>query len=170
MSLHQEENKKALPDKATPPVVSPLPLYLKLAGLALVLAGFAGPWLYGRLGKSPDWGWQPVWGVLLSFWGINLFILFSAISCFSYVELYYRLERPPLSGLLKWLGAFVVLILVVPLASWTLIDLSGRSPVQQNPDAAPGWGVWLALAGLALHVAGLRLQINHIRRALNVTH
>lgn len=170
MSLNQENNQDVAgnqaetPGRAKPLARMPVPLSLKLAGFGLLLAGFAGPWVYGPLGKTPDWGWQPVWGMLLSFWGINLFILFSAVSCFCYVELYYRLGRPPLAALLKWIGAFLVLIFLLPLAVWLIVDQSTRSPVQQNPDGALGWGVWVALAGLVLHVLGLRLQINAYRQ------
>jgi hypothetical protein len=163
MSLNQEENKPSEAERAQPPAPSPIPLSLKLGGFLLLLAGFAGPWVYGPLGKTQDWGWQPVWGLLLSFWGINLLIIFSAVSCFSYVELYYRLGRPPLAALLKWMGAFVVLIFLLPLGVWVLVDQSGRGPVQQNPEGALGWGVWLALAGLVLHVLGLRLQIKALK-------
>ncbi len=162
--MNQEENQRNTAEQANILAPAPIPLGLKLAGFLLLVAGFAGPWVYGPLGKTQDWGWQPVWGMLLSFWGINLLVIFSAVSCFSYVELYYRLGRPPLAALLKWIGAFMVLIFLLPLGAWLLIDQSGRGPVQQNPEGTLGWGVWLALAGLVLHVLGLRLQI----KALNV--
>src|SRR5215212_593289 len=107
MSLNQEENREILPKRAWTASSVPVVTGLKIIGGLLLLAGFAGPWVYGPIGKSADWGWQPVWGMLLSFWGINLVILFSAISCYSYIELYYRLGRPPLSALLKWIGGFL---------------------------------------------------------------
>lgn len=169
MSLNQEENQEIAPERARPQSLLSFPTGLKIAGGLLLLAGFAGPWVYGILGKTTDWGWQPVWGMLLSFWGINLFILFSAISCFSYVELYYRLGKPPLSALLKWIGGFVALIFLLPLGSWLLVDQSQRNPTQQNPDGSLGWGVWLALVGLIFLVVGLRLQINTIRKTLNAS-
>ena len=168
MSINQEENSQTFLAQKVKANSSPIPLILKVAGLVFLLAGFAGPWVYGPIGKTSDWGWQPVWGMLLSFWGLNLIIIFSAVSCYSYVELYYRLGRPPLSALLKWIGGFLVLVIILPLAAWTLVDQSGRGPVQLNPDGSLGWGVGAALTGLVLLVAGLRLQINGIRKTLNV--
>jgi hypothetical protein len=168
MSINQEENPQAFPASKDKKASAPLPLILKTIGLILLLAGFAGPWIYGPIVKTSDWGWQPVWGMLLSFWGLNLVIIFSAVSCYCYVELYYRLGRPPLSALLKWIGGFLGLVIVLPLAAWILVDQSGRGPVQKNPDGSLGWGLWVALAGLALLVVGLRLQINELRKTLNV--
>lgn len=169
MNINQEKESRPTAPQNTKTPAARLPLILKIAGLVLLVVGFAGPWVYGPIGKSNDWGWQPVWGMLLSFWGLNLVIIFGAISCFCYVELYYRLGRPPLSALLKWIGGFLVLVIVLPLAAWTVADQSGRGPAQQNPDGSLGWGVWVALAGLALLVIGLRLQINFIRKTLNVS-
>ena len=168
MSLNQEENRGILPERARAASSFPLATILKIVGGLLLLAGFAGPWVYGPIGKSADWGWQPVWGMLLSFWGINLVILISAISCYSYVELYYRLGRPPLSALLKWIGGFLGLVFVEPLVVWLIIDLSQRGPARQNSDGALGWGLWAALVGQVLLVAGLRLQIREVRKTLTV--
>ena len=168
MNTQQEENSPTLTPQNIKPWSTSLILALKLTGLILLVIGFSGPWIYGPIGKSNDWGWQPVWGMLLSILGLNLVIIFGAISCYSYVELYYRLGKPPLSALLKWIGAFLGLVIVLPLAAWTVVDQSGRSPVQQNSDGSLGWGVWVALVGLVLLVAGLRLQINVIRKTLNV--
>lgn len=171
MSLdqHQQENPQAAPTRQGQPRPTALPLVLKIGGLVLLVVAFAGPWIYGPIGKSGDWGWQPVWGMLLTFWGLNSVIIFSAISCYCYIELYYRLGRPPLAALLKWIGGFVGFVIGLPLAVWTIVDQSGRGKIQQNPDGSIGWGVGVALAGLALLVTGLRLQINEIRReTLNV--
>lgn len=167
MSLNQEDNREVRPEQAGTAGSLTLATGLKIAGGLLLLAGFAGPWVYGPIGKSADWGWQPVWGMLLSFWGINLVIIISAISCYNYVELYYRLGRPPLSALLKWIGGFLGLVFVEPLVVWLIIDLSQRGPVKQNPEGALGWGIWLALLGQVLLVAGLRLQIREVRKTLN---
>ena len=168
MSLNQKENREVAPKHGGVAGSLPAVTGLKIAGGLLLLAGFAGPWVYGPIGKSGDWGWQPVWGMLLSFWGINLVILFSAVCCYSYVELYYRLGRPPLSALLKWIGGFLFLVFVEPLVVWLIVDLSQRGPAQQNSDGTLGWGVWVALVGLVLLVVGLRLQIREVRRTLNV--
>ncbi len=168
MSINQEENPQAFPAPKEKLNSTSLPLILKTVGLVLLLAGFAGPWVYGPIGKTRDWAWQPVWGMLLSLWGLNLVIIFSAITCYCYVELYYRLGRPPLSALLKWIGGFLLLVIGLPLAAWTLVDQSGRGPAQLNPEGSLGWGVWVALGGLVLLVIGLRLQIKEIRKTLNV--
>jgi hypothetical protein len=168
MNIKQEEDSHSFAPQNIKAATTPLPLTLKVIGLVLLVVGFGGPWVYGPIGKSNDWGWQPVWGMLLSFWGLNLVIIFAAISCYCYVELYYRLGRPPLSALLKWVGGFLVLVIGLPLAAWTIVDQSGRGPNQLNPDGSLGWGVWVALVGLVALVVGLRLQINYIRKTLNV--
>ena len=128
-------------------------------GLLLLVIGFAGPWVYGPLGKTTDWGWQPIWGLLLSFISLNLFILISLASCFSYVEFYYRRGLPVLSALLKWIAGFFGLVVVLPLVVWLAFDLTQRSAVAQQPDGAFGWGLWVALVGQILQVAGVRLKI-----------
>ncbi|MBN9391967.1 MAG: hypothetical protein J0I20_28280 [Chloroflexi bacterium] len=168
MNINQEENSPAFTPQNAKNAAAPIPFILKVLGLILLVVGFAGPWVYGPIGKSNDWGWQPVWGMLLSFWGLNLVIIFAAISCFCYVELYYRLGRPPLSALLKWIGGFLGLVIVLPLLAWTIVDQSGRSPNRLNPDGSLGWGVWLALVGLVALVVGLRLQINQVRKMSDV--
>ncbi len=130
---------------------------LLAVALALLGAGFAGPWVYGPLGKTGQWGWQPVWGLLLSLVGVNLFALASLASCFSYVEQVYRQGHPPLSGLLKWIAGFLGLVILIPLVSWTALGLPVRDSSATQPDNAFGWGMWLALSGLILQVAAHRI-------------
>jgi hypothetical protein len=137
---------------------------LNWLGLTLLVVGFAGPWTYGPLGKSSDWGWLPVWGILFSLISANLFILFGFASCVSYLELIYRLGRPPLEGILKWLGGFLLLIVVVPLVVWLPFDQTNRSPTPQVGDGSLGWGTWVALAGLIINVVALRLQIQQVKK------
>ncbi|HEX2912646.1 MAG TPA: hypothetical protein VH186_17710 [Chloroflexia bacterium] len=132
--------------------------------LLLLVIGFAGPWYYGVLGKSNDWGWQPVWGLLLSLIAVNLFGLLSLTSCFIYVELYYRLGRPPLLALLKWIAAFAGLVVAVPLVVWTIWDLTERSATPHQAEGTLGWGVWVSLVGLILQVIALRARIVQVKR------
>ncbi len=141
-------------------------LYLALqpVGLTLTVVGFAGPWVYGPVGKTQDWGWQPVWGLLLSVIALNVFIVFSITICVSYVELMLRLGRPPLEAVLKWVGAFFVLVVGVPVVAWSLLDFTERSPTPRAGDGALGWGVWVALAGLIMLVVALRLRIRKLKQ------
>ncbi len=127
------------------------------ASWLLVLAGFFGPWLYGPLGKSSDFGWQPVWGLLLRLVPANLFIILAVINCFCYVELTLRRGVPPLIGILRWVGGFFGL-LILPLL-WFVFDQTGRGSIALHPDGTLGWGAWLALVGLILQVVALRLTI-----------
>lgn len=134
-------------------------------GLALLIVGFAGPWVYLPLGKTTNWGWQPVWGFLLSLIEANIFILISISSCFSYVELYVRKGRPPLEALLKWIGGFFAMLIAVPFITWLFIDLRQASPTPLYAEGTFGWGVWVTLVGLIVQVVALRLYIRQVRQA-----
>ena len=138
---------------------------LQGVGTLLLVIGFAGPWLYGPLGKSQDWGWQPVWGLLLSIVALNIFALVGLGSCFSYVELAYRRGEPPLRAVLQWIGGFVGLVVLLPLVVWSVFDLIGSSPRPQQADGTLGWGVWVAVIGLLVQISGLRLLIEGIKAA-----
>ncbi len=135
---------------------------LQYFGLALIVVGFAGPWYYGPLGKSSDFGWQPVWGFISGLIYINAFILLSVVHCEAYAELTYKQGRPVLEGILKWIGFFLLLVVVVPLAVWLLFDQTGRNRQPQQPLDSFGWGVWVALAGLIIQVIALRLRIHNL--------
>jgi len=135
---------------------------LQYFGLALIVVGFAGPWYYGPLGKSSDFGWQPIWGFLSGLIYLNVFILLSVVHCESYAELGYRQGRPMLQGILRWIGFLLLLVVVVPLAVWLLFDQTGRSQQPQQPLDSFGWGVWLTLAGLIIQVIALRLRIRNL--------
>ncbi len=137
---------------------------LNILGMALLVVGFGGPWIYGPLGRTTDWGWLPVWGMLLSFLTANLVGLGALASCVSYIELVYRLGRPPLSGILRWLGGFFGLMIVVPLVVWLIFDQTWRQATPQTNDGALGWGVWVALLGLIIQVTALRLRIQQIKQ------
>ncbi len=139
-------------------------LILQGLGLGLLVAGFGGPWIYGPLGKSSDWGWLPVWGMLLSFLTANVVGLIALTSCVSYIELIYRLGRPPLEAVLKWVGGFFGLIVVVPLAVWLVFDQTSRNPQPQFTDGTIGWGAWVALLGLIIQVVALRLRIQQLKK------
>lgn len=143
------------------PTLARLYLLLNLVGWILLIAGFGGRWIYGPLGKSPDFGWQPIWGFLLYFLPANLFALASAASCVSYLELTWRRGLPVLGGLLRWLGVFV-LLLALPLF-WFIFDQTERGRTALHPDGTLGWGVWVTLLGLIFQVASLRLRIYLIK-------
>jgi hypothetical protein len=139
---------------------------LQPLGLALLVIGFAGPWIYGPLGKSGDFGWQPIWGFLLSLIPVNLFALASLIICFSYLELTLRQQQPVLLGLLRWLG-FFVLLLLLPLL-WFIWDQTGRGPNSVYNKDSFGWGVWVALLGWLFTVVALRLKIYLLKHSRKV--
>ncbi|MEI6043784.1 MAG: hypothetical protein WCS37_05275 [Chloroflexota bacterium] len=144
----------------SPQIYANLPrlyLILQIVGGVLLIAGFAGPWIYGPLGKSSDFGWQPVWGLLLHFLPSNLFVVAAIMSCFNYLELIYRRGQPVLIGLLKWIGGFF-LLLVLPL-SWFILDQTERGTMALHTDGTLGWGVWVTLLGLIIQVAALRIRI-----------
>lgn len=141
--------------------------WLDWLGMALLVIGFAGPWIYGPLGKTSDWGWLPVWGMLLSLISANLFALIAFASCVSYLELVYRQGRPPLGGILKWIGGFFVLMVVIPLVVWLVYDQTNRSATPQVADGSLGWGAWVALAGLVTQVVALRLHIQKVKAEHN---
>ncbi len=132
--------------------------------LLLIVAGFAGPWLYGPLGKTQDHGWQPIWGLLLNFIALNVFIVASTANCLSYLEMYMRLGKPVLEGALRWIGAFLGLVVLVPLVVWLIFDQTQRSPTALVTDGTFGWGMWLALAGLILQIIALRWRIQIIKK------
>jgi len=138
---------------------------LKLVGLVLLVAGLGGPWQYGSIGRSGEFGWQPVWATLVSFIALNIFILFSIASCLSYLELYLRLGRPVLQGAFRWIGAFFVLIIGVPLFCWLIFNQAQRSPIPQTKIDTFGWGMWVTVVGQIIQVAGLRLQIWQVRQS-----
>jgi hypothetical protein len=144
-------------NRSANPALTRLYYLLYWLGWALLIAGFSGRWVYGPLGKSADFGWQPVWGLLLYFLPANLFALASAASCVSYLELTWRRGRPVLGGLLGWIGVFI-LLLALPLV-WFLFDQTERGRVSLYPEGTLGWGAWVALLGLAMQVAALRLRI-----------
>jgi hypothetical protein len=129
--------------------------WLDWLGMALLVIGFAGPWIYGPL----------VWGMLLSLISANLFALIAFASCVSYLELVYRQGRPPLEGILKWLGGFFLLMIVIPLVVWLVYDQTNRSRTPQAGDGSLGWGAWIALAGLIIQVVALRLHIQEAKTA-----
>ncbi len=137
---------------------------LKIVGLVLLVVGFGGPWQYGPIGKTGEFGWQPIWAILLSFIGLNIFILFSIASCLSYLELYFRLGRPVLSGALRWIGAFFVLVIVVPAVFWLILNQSQRNAIPQTSIDIFGWGLWVTLVGLVVQVGALRLHIWQVRQ------
>jgi hypothetical protein len=136
---------------------------LQWVGVGLLAVGFAGQWVYMPLGKTTDWGWSTVWGLFLSIVAANIFILLSLPSSISYVELYVRQGRPPLSALLKWIGSLALMLLVVPFVVWSLVDLSERRPIPAHRDGTLGWGVWVALVGHILNIVALRLKIRALR-------
>jgi len=130
---------------------------LELLGWLMLGLGFAAPWVYGVLGKSADFGWQPVWGLLLRFLPANVFVLAAIANCFSYLELTYRRGQPVLAGVLRWVGGFLVL-LALPL-TWFILDQTGRGRISLHEEGTLGWGVWLALLGLLAQVAALSIKI-----------
>ncbi len=133
--------------------------------MVLLVAGFVGRWVYGPLGKSADFGWQPVWGLLLGIIPANLFILLAIPNCFSYVELVYRRGQPVLTGILKWMGGFF-LLMALPL-TWLVFDQTERRTTVLYADGTLGWGTWVALSGLILQVVGLRIEIELIKKGGN---
>jgi hypothetical protein len=137
---------------------------LQYLGLVLLLMGFSGPWYYGALGKSADFGWQPVWGFLEGILYINVFIIVAVLNCLSYTELLWRRGRPVLEAILKWVGAFLVLVIVVPLVAWSLFDQTGRTAQPVQSVDSLGWGLWTALAGLLIQLTALRLRIRALQR------
>jgi hypothetical protein len=137
---------------------------LQWLGMALLVAGFAGPWQYGALGKSNEYGWQPVWALFLSFISLNLFILFALANCLSYLELIYRQHKPVLGGALRWIGVTLLLLIAVPLLTWLPFNQTQRNPVPQQPENSFGWGLWVALLGLVMQVFALRMRIWQLRR------
>ena len=137
---------------------------LQYLGLVLLLVGFSGPWYYGALGKSADFGWQPVWGFLEGILYINVFIGVGVLNCLCYTEFLWRRGRPVLEAILKWVGAFLVLVIVVPLVMWSLFDQTGRAAQPLQPIDSLGWGLWTALAGLLIQLVALRLRIRTLQR------
>lgn len=135
---------------------------LQWLGTLLLVIGFAGPWYYGPLGKTSDFGWQPIWGFLTGLLYINGFLLLSIVNCFCYAEFTIRRNRPVLEGILKWMGFFFLLLIIVPLVVWLLFDQTQRSHTPQTTINSLGWGVWVSLAGLIVQVIALRLQIFRI--------
>ncbi len=156
--------KQTPPENIKPSGFDKLYPVLQIVAVVLLVAGFAGPWLYGPLGKSKDFGWQPVWAILLNLVSLNVFILLTAVNCFSYLELYVREAKPVLAGALRWIGAFLLLVIVVPLAAWLPTNQTQRSPTPQFSENTFGWGIWVALAGLVLQVVALRLKIRQVKR------
>ncbi|MEI7556989.1 hypothetical protein [Candidatus Chlorohelix sp.] len=136
-------------------------LYLTLQWLSflMLVVGFAGPWQYGTLGKTQDFGWQPVWALLLNFLGLNLFIICSVANCFSYLELSYRQGKKILREALKWVGAFLFLLVAVPLLAWLPFNQTQRSATPLFSETTYGWGIWVALVALLVQVGALRLRI-----------
>jgi hypothetical protein len=134
-------------------------LVLQWLSFLLLVAGFAGPWQYGPLGKTPDFGWQPVWALLLNFLGLNLFIICSVANCFSYLELSYRQGKTVLREVIKWVGAFLFLIVAVPLLAWLPFNQTQRSTTPLFNETTYGWGMWVTLIGLVVQVGALRLRI-----------
>ncbi len=134
---------------------------LQIWGMVLLALGFGGPWFYGPLGKKGDFGWQPIWGLLVQFFPANLFILLSVICCYNYLKLTFVRGESILGGLARWLGYFLFL-LALPI-SWFFLDFTQRNKIPQNGDGVPGWGTGLALIGLILFVISTRLKIWEIK-------
>lgn len=136
---------------------------LQWLGLVLLVIGFAGPWVYVPVGKIGEWSWQPIWSLLISIIALNLFAIVAFASCFSYVELAYRNQEATWKAMLKWVGAFFGLLVLVPLIAWLLFDFSERTTIAQHKEGTFGWGLWLALLGQTLVVISLRLQIQILK-------
>ncbi len=137
--------------------------WLDLTGLVLLLTGFSGPWLYGPLGKTGQWGWQPVWGCVLSAIPLIVLINISFLSCFSYVEWRYRRGEKPVVAIVRWVVSFLGLFILLPLVIWSLFDLSQRSALPALSDGALGWGMLLTLGGQLLLVVSQRLKSRRVK-------
>jgi len=136
-------------------------LYLPIQWLSFIVlvVGFAGPWEYGPLGKTQDFGWQPVWALLLNFLGLNLFIICSVANCFSYLELTFRQGKKIIREALKWVGVFLFMTVAVPLLTWLPFNQTQRSPTPIFNETTYGWGMWVAMVALVVQVGVLRLRI-----------
>jgi hypothetical protein len=132
--------------------------------MVLLLVGFAAPWIYGPIGKSSDYGWQPVITALTFIIPLFLNIVGSAISCYNYLELTIKSGKAVLGGLLRWGSVFFLIVLIIPLIFWLSVDLTGRSRVPQTTIDSLGWGAWLTLAGLILQVVLLRIRIRQVEK------
>jgi divalent metal cation (Fe/Co/Zn/Cd) transporter len=142
-------------------------ILLQISAMLMLTVGFAAPWIYGPIGKTNNYGWQPVITAMSFIIPLFLLIIGAVIDCYTYLELVIKSGKPVLGGVLRWGGTFFLLVLIIPLILWLSLDFTGRSATPQVAIDSLGWGVWLTLAGLILQIVLLRLRIREIERGLN---
>jgi hypothetical protein len=156
-------------EKPSPVTGHPSPsiwyILLQFLAMGLLTVGFSAPWIYGAIGKSSDYGWQPVISALTFIIPLFFVVVGAIVSCYTYLEMMLKMGQPVLRGILRWGGVFFLMVLILPLVLWLTLDLTGRSQTPQTRIDSLGWGVWVTLAGLILQVLILRLRIRQLDHA-----